>query len=389
MSFDPQMRSFAFFYFFFYAVLGAYSPYIGRYLESHGYSGYVVGGVLAVWYATRIVSPPFWASRMDQCDRPGRWFFAACVLSSISFAGLLFTSSLLWIYSAMIGFGFFYNAIMAQFDAMTLNALQGRGAQYGRVRVWGSIGFLVIAGSMGSLLDLTGAKALVWLTLPLLVLMIVSAWPHRQREPQAPQINLDSARTLFMRPGVRSFLWMALLMQAGFGPFYVFFSIHMHDYGHSDSVIGLLWAVGVIAEIIVFWFAPRIIEKIGAGGLIFWCIAVTAVRWVITGYLASSMTIMLFAQLSHALSFALFHACSMERMSRLFPGKDAMRGQGLLYGFSSGIGGVAGALIAALLWEQINGSAAFVGGAILSLIALVVYRFRVSGHMQTQQSERP
>jgi PPP family 3-phenylpropionic acid transporter len=101
---------------------------------------------------------------------------------------------------------------------------------------------------------------------------------------------------------------------------------------------------------------------------------VTVLRWVVVALFAGSMPLMLAAQLTHALGFALFHACLMQRMAALFPGHEASAGQGLLYGFSSGLGGVVGALAAALLWEWQGGVAAFLGGAALTLLALVLHQ---------------
>jgi PPP family 3-phenylpropionic acid transporter len=89
---------------------------------------------------------------------------------------------------------------------------------------------------------------------------------------------------------------------------------------------------------------------------------------------AGSLPLMLAAQLTHALGFALFHACLMQRMATLFPGRDGSAGQGLLYGFSSGLGGVVGALVAAGLWEWRGGAAAFLGGALLTAAAWALHQ---------------
>src|SRR5690606_973202 len=157
-----HLRRFSVFYFCYYAALGAYTPYIGRWVDALGHGGYVVGGMLGLWYGTRILGPPAWAALSSRSARPGEWFFAGCVLSLLCFACFLFTTSAWALLAVMAVFGLFYNAVMPQFEAMTLTALGSRPERYGRLRVWGSVGFLLVAGSYGALLDFAGAENFPW-----------------------------------------------------------------------------------------------------------------------------------------------------------------------------------------------------------------------------------
>jgi PPP family 3-phenylpropionic acid transporter len=371
---DPTFRRYSVFYLFYYAALGAYTPYIGRWVSSLGHGGWVVGAMLGLWYASRIVGPPAWSLASHGSARQGRWFVAGCALTAACFAGFFFTRSAWALLAVMAAFGLFYNAVMPQFEAMTLSALGSDTHRYGRIRVWGSIGFLVVASTYGALLDRLGDAAFVWLTLPLLLGTVAAAWPHRH-DPPAPEVatpRLDAS--LFRRPGVGHFLAVAMLMQLGFGPFYVFYTLHLQAHGHSGLAVGVLWGIGVLIEIALFWQAPRIIARIGAMRLIAWCLGLTMLRWAVTAELPGSFAAMATMQLLHALSFAMFHACCMQRIGVLFPGALGRQGQTLLYAFSSGIGGVLGAVLAAALWETGGGQAAFLGGAAATAIAWGVHQ---------------
>jgi PPP family 3-phenylpropionic acid transporter len=370
---DPTLRRFSIFYFCYYAALGAYTPYIGRWVASLGHGGWVVGAMLGLWYASRIAGPPAWSMASHGSARQGRWFFAGCVLTALCFAGFFFTRGAWALLGVMAAFGFFYNAVMPQFEAMTLAALGDGTARYGRIRVWGSIGFLVVASTYGWLLDRLGDDAYVWLTLPWLLATAAAAWPHRHDPPapDEPAPRLDAS--LLRRPGVGRFLVVALLVQLGFGPFYVFYTLHLQAHGHSGLAVGVLWGLGVLVEIALFWQAPRLIARLGADRLIAWCIGLTVLRWAATAWFAGSFAAMAAVQLLHALSFAMFHACCMQRMGELFPGPLGRHGQSLLYAFSSGVGGVLGALMAAALWEGGGGEAAFAGGAIATALAWWVH----------------
>ena len=371
-----DLRRFSIFYFCYYAALGAYTPYIGRWVDSMGHDGYVVGAMLGLWYGSRIIAPPAWSSLLQRSTRPGNWFVAACVMTLLCFAGFTLSHSALALLSVMACFGLFYNAVMPQFEAMTLAALGPRSAEYGRIRVWGSVGFLIVASSYGWLMDRLGDPSFPWITIPLFVAMVAAAWPHRHDRPPEHLDTLDDADHLWKRPGVRRFLLVALLMQMGFGAFYVFYTLHMKANGHDGAAIGALWGLGVLIEIGMFWQAPRLITRFGAPSLMAFCMAVTILRWVVTALFASSLPTMLAAQSLHAFSFAIFHACCMRMMSEFFPGKRAAAGQSLLYGFSSGVGGVLGAGMAAVAWDNGGGRAAFLAGAAVTSLAWMVYSLR-------------
>jgi PPP family 3-phenylpropionic acid transporter len=373
---DPGLRRFSIFYFCYYAALGAYTPYISRWVDSMGHGGYVVGAMLGLWYGSRIVAPPIWSALLLRSTKPGQWFVAASFATLLCFAGFTLSRSVMALFGVMACFGLMYNAIMPQFEAMTLSALGTRSADYGRIRVWGSVGFLLVASSYGWVLDRLGNASFPWIVLPLFAAMAIAAWPHRQDKPPEHIETIDEAGHLWKRPGVRRFLLVALLMQMGFGAFYVFYTLHMQASGHSGAEIGALWGTGVLIEILMFWQAPRLIARFGAQGLLAFCMGVTVLRWVVTALFARHLPLMFAAQMLHAFSFAIFHACCMRQMSEFFPGKRAAAGQSLLYGFSSGVGGVLGAGMSAVMWEWGGGRAAFLAGAGAAALAWLVYSMR-------------
>lgn len=375
----PHQRwRFAAFYACYYAALGAYTPYIGRWVDSQGFDGYVVGAMLALWYGTRVISPPLWALAVTRSARPGIWLVAGCALSLLVFATFSLTHTAIALLLVMTVFGLLFNAVMPQFEAMTLTALGPRANEYGRIRVWGSLGFLLVAGSYGALLDRWGNAMFVWLSLPLFVATLWAAALHRA-DPGPERVPTPTdAGHLWRRPGVRRFLIVALLMQVSFGPFYVFYTLHLQAHGHSGLAVGALWAIGVLVEIALFWVAPQAIARFGADRLLPVCMGVTVARWIVTALFADSFAVMALAQATHALGFAMFHACNMRLMTEYFPGRRAATGQSLLYGFSSGIGGVIGALMAAAAWQQAGGALAFVCAAAVSAAALLVYSRRRS-----------
>ena len=375
-SMHRPLHRYSFFYFWFYAGLGAFSPYIGRFVDALGHSGYVVGALWALWYGSRVVGPPAWTALVARSERPGAWLLAGSLLTLLACIGFSTFQGALGLCVVMALFGLAYNSLLPQFEAMTLNALGERSAEYGRIRVWGSIGFLLVASSYGWLLDRLGTSSFPWLLLPLFVLMSVAALPHRHARPPPDAHAREAGAVLWRRPGVRRFLLMAMLVQTGFGAFYLFYTLHLQAAGYGGLVVGLLWGTGVLSEIVMFWVMPRMFARWHPGALLSFCLAVTVVRWVITALLPGELALMFGVQLLHAFSFAVFHACCMRQMAASFPGRDAAAGQSLLYSVSSGVGGVLGALLASQLWEWRGGGAAFLGGAFVAALAWLVYALR-------------
>ncbi|HZH43732.1 MAG TPA: MFS transporter [Lysobacter sp.] len=365
-------RRHALFYFGYYGALGAFSPYIGRWVAANGHGGWAVGAMLALWYAGRMVAPPAWARLTGHSAVPGHWLVGGCALALLGFAAFLRLDTGVGLFVAMAWFALFFNAVVPQFEALTLSALGPRSHDYGRVRVWGSVGFLLVAGSYGALLDRFGDDAFVPLVLPWLALTLAAAWPHRRTPAVAPSAELRPA--VWRRPGARRLLGVALLVQLGFGPFYVFYTLHLQAHGHDGLSVGLLWSVGVLCEIAMFWYAPALIRRYGAARVIAISLAASVARWALVATQADSLALMALAQATHALGFAAFHAGCMRRMAELFPDRrDMNSAQGLLYGISSGFGGVLGAGVSALAWQLGGGFAAFLVGAAVTLAALVLH----------------
>jgi PPP family 3-phenylpropionic acid transporter len=362
------------FYFWYYAAVGALSPYFGRWVVESGHGALAASTVMALWYATRVLAPPLWSFGCARTREPLYWLRAGAWASAAAFAGFLVFESLPGVLLTMAVFSFFANAIMPQFEALALERLDQQRERYARVRVWGSVGFVLVASGYGPLLDQLGGQWLPALMLPLLLLVGVSTQLIAGRAPATLEASSGPALRLgevLARAEVRRFLLVAFLMQLSFGPFYVFYTLHLGQFGHDGRAIGLLWGAGVVAEIGMFLAMSRVFGSCSAQAVLALCVAATALRWGLVATLPGSWEVMLLAQLVHALSFGAFHAASMQRIGQFFPGRLAQHGQSLLYGFSSGLGGVLGALLAGLAFDWRGGLAAFGLSAGVCLLALV------------------
>jgi PPP family 3-phenylpropionic acid transporter len=361
----------SFFYFAYCLALGGFSPYFAPYLETQGLAAWQIGVVMSLWYGTRVLAPPVWGAITGKAASPIRWLRFGCVAVLAGCAGFLLPLGFLGVLAVMVLYASFYNAVMPQFEAITLARLGARKSQYSRIRVWGSIGFMLANLAFGWMLSRWGYDALIGLLLPAFALLLLAAWlnddpPVHADEPVGSGF-VATIRPRLADPGLRRFLFAALLMQVSHGPFYVFLSLHLAANGHSPAVVGLLWATGVLAEIVMFLWLPRWLPRIDLRVLMGICFAAGAARWLATAGAADVLVVIVLAQCVHALTFAAFHGAGMQVLSEHFPGRSGVHGQALLYGFSSGLGGVLGALGAGALWEAGGGLAAFGVAALVSL----------------------
>ena len=361
------------FYFAYYAALGAFTPYWALYLHSRGMGITAISVMMSLWYATRVVAPTAWATLAAASPRPIRWLRIGSVLTVASFACFLPQQPEWTLYAVMVAFCFFYNAVMPQFEAITLGHLGAHAHRYGTVRVWGSIGFILVSSGFGWLIEHRGAAILPWAMLPLFALMALSAFANSDAGHVGPRGPAGAGFwKIVRRPPVAAFLVAAFFEQLSFGPYYTFFSVYMHGLGYSTSMLGLMWTVGVVFEVAVFFSISRVFRRWDASWLLLGSMASAVLRWWATALWPENLPVMLVAQASHALSFAAFFAAAMQLLARHFPGRLNGHAQGLFYGFSSGLGGVLGALIAGQLWSSGNGRVAFLAAGCFALAGCVI-----------------
>ncbi len=361
------------FYLAYYATLGAFTPYWSLYLQGRGMDVAAISVLMSLWYATRIVAPSTWTSLAARSPQPIRWLHLGCWLTLASFTAFLLPLGFAGLFVAMCLFCFAYNAVMPQFESITMSHLGSRSDRYGRIRVWGSIGFIVVVALYGVLIDRFGVLSLPWLMLPLLVALLLSSYRNQYaRSPvEAPHLPQDGFRARLRQPKVIAFFAAAFLAQVSFGPYYTFFSIYLSEHGYSASGLGAFWTVGVLAEIGVFFMASRIFQRWEAGAVLTFALVTAAVRWWVTGLFPDSATLMVLAQLTHAINFGAFFAAVMQLLVRFFPGRLNGHGQGLFYGLASGVGGVTGALLAGQLWRH-GGEISFLVSGGVALVAAAI-----------------
>ena len=361
------------FYLFYFAALGVFLPYWGPYLAALGFSPARIGELMAIPQATKLVAPTLWgwlADRWGQRMGVIRW---ACLASALSFAGVYWAGADYWALAlVMLLFSFFWNAALPQFEAVTLAHLGRQVHRYSRVRLWGSVGFIVGSAGLGWVTRDAGIQII-----PTVVLVLFAGlWLNSLLVPEPPT-DLSTAPapplgSVLRQPVVLAFFIACFFNQAAHGPYYGFFSLYLEGVGYSRPVIGMLWALGVAMEVILFVGLPRWLPRSGPRRLMLWALALAVVRWWLIGHAAQHPIILLFAQGLHAFSFGVFHAVSIHLIHQFFPGSLQGRGQALYSSLSFGAGNAVGSLAAGYLWVGLGPTAVFDLAAVLGVLGWLI-----------------
>ncbi len=360
------------FYLFYFASLGALLPFWGPYLQARGFGPAEIGELMAVIMVTKLIAPNIWGWIADHTGLRMPIVRLASLLSVVCFVGVFFAEGFWRLALVMMLFSFFWNASLPQFEAVTMSHLKQRPEDYSRIRLWGSIGFILTVGLLGFLLEKRGVELVPQMVLLLYIGIFINSLlvPERPAEhPTSPQVSIIQ---VMKRPDVSALLLVTFLMQASHSTYYAFYSIYMEDAGYSSSAIGELWALGVIAEVLVFLVMHRLLQRWGARRVLIASLAIAVVRWILVGLAPENLPLVLLAQLMHAATFGTFHAAAIHLIHHYFIGRHQGRGQALYSSISFGAGGAFGSLLSGYLWTGIGPAATYGVAAGYAMLALAI-----------------
>jgi PPP family 3-phenylpropionic acid transporter len=360
------------FYFFYFAFVGAMSPFWGLYLQSLAFNAFQIGVLMSLLQVMRIFAPNIWGHIADRSGRRTAIVQIAALGSVIVFTGVFAGDGFWWLFFVMAALSFFWSASLPLVEAMTLSHLGERSDTYGRIRLWGSVGFILMVVGLGYAFDHIAIKWLPWAVL--VVMLGILAFARVIPEAEVLQHGgHESVWDVMKRPEVASFLAACLLMAVTHGPYYTFYSIYLVDHGYDKSTIGWLWAFGVICEIGIFLVVPRIFARITPRELILASFALAVLRFLLIAWGVESNWIVWAAQALHAFTFGTYHAAAVALVHHHFRGRHQARGQGLYTSLSYGVGGTLGGLGSGLTWETPGPAWTFTLAAASAALAWLVY----------------
>ena len=361
---------------------GVFLPYFSAYLLGRGFDARSVGVLFAALTVTKLVTPWLWGWAADRTGSRKRVVCVASAGALLAFAAVTASTGFWPVFAALLMFGFFWQGALPQFEALTLARLGARATRYVHVRLWGSVGYVAAVTGAGALLERFSVETVPFFVLAglLLVLAVAFAIPSDPGTGAANGTGPDAGPPApGRRPAIPgwlvAFFVASLAMQASHGAFYTFFTPFLLDHGYRPISVGVLWALGVICEIVLFaFFAHRWIERYPAERLLLACFLAATLRWAVTAALADHPFWLAASQVLHAASFGLHHALAMHLLRRAFRDRHLGRAQAVYASVAFGAGSALGSLVAGQLWSFGGGEGAFLGAAVLAGIGACVVR---------------
>lgn len=366
--------------FAYFASIGLFNPYAPLWFQSLGFSTLAIGAIGSLQAWTRVVSPYAWSWTGDHWEQGARRATLLRIATTLALAfalGLLFTRSYGAVSAAVLLLFLSNGAIVPLAEAalsQRLATAQGLDvARYGRVRVWGSIGFIVSVTAFGVILQATGIDALPAFTVAIFAALAIAAWRlPRQRSashtPPAP--TAPGVLAVLRRPVVAWFFAGVFLTVLAHTALYIFFSLYLVELGYGKTAVGLLWAVSVAAEIVFFWTQGRWFARWNAQAWLIFAAAASVLRFGAIAAFGANAVVLVLAQTLHAFTFAAQHAACIALIDKHFAGRLRGRGQALYTTLGYGASGVIGGLVGGAISERFGFPAVFAASALVSIGAL-------------------
>jgi len=365
------------FYFAVFLSAGLYLPFWPVWLESRGLGPVEIGLLYAIGRFTRILTNPLIAHVVDRRGDRRKPMVLLSLGATVAFAAYELCSEMWQFALVAVVVGAMWGTINPLGDSLALvNARQGR-LNYGRVRLWGSISFILATLAGGQILDVWPESAIFWSLLATFAVVTVVCLITPDTRVEALPVQSNVFRVfwrLMSEPRFALFILASALLQTSHLVVYIFGTLHWRDAGIDDFIIGVLWAEGVVAEIVLFSFGAALTARFGAAGLLMMAAVAGVMRWPLLAF-STDLSVLFVAQALHGVTFGAAHLGAMAFLSRAIPPSLSATAQTLHGAVALG---VASAVISPLLgglYESWGGGAFYImtlfslAGGVVAFIA--------------------
>ena len=361
------------YYFFYFAFLGAFSPYFGLYLRSLSFSAWDIGLLMSQMMLMRLFGPYLWGALADRFGQRLPIIRLTSLLALIAFSVFFFIASFEAFLVAMAVLSFFWVAALPLVESLTFDHLRENPARYSRIRLWGSIGFIAAVLGTGALLDHLPLPNLLWVSaLALAGILLCALLVPESPVHHAALGESQPVGEILHQPRVRALLAACITMSAAHGALNIFYSIFLSDHGYGKLLVGGLWSLGVVAEIAVFFFMSQVMRRFSLRTILLTSFFAAVVRFAMIGWGVEFPLVLALAQLLHGLTFGAFHAAAIAAINCWFPGRTRSRGQALYSSLTFGAGGLLGGLISGWTWGHLGAELTFALSSVYALIGLIL-----------------
>jgi PPP family 3-phenylpropionic acid transporter len=357
------------FYFFYFATFGLFLPYWNLYLKQEGFNAIEIGELSALLLGTKIIAPNLCGIIADCTGKGLKIIRIVTFFTAFLFTGFFFKSGYFWFTVMTLGFSFFWNASLPQFEALTLFHLKDKPHQYSQIRLWGSLGFIAAVKGISFLLDDYNLRILPIIVISLFVLIWLNTLIVPEVNIQRDEKKDTELWQIIKKPQTLIFFTVFMLLQAAHGPYYVFYSIYLKELGYSTEIIGDLWALAVVAEVIILLLMRTLLAVLSLRRILLWSVFFSIIRWLIVGWMADSLYWLIVSQLLNAITFGSSHVVAIHLVHQYFGNQHQGKGQALYSSTSFGLGGMLGSFLSGYYWEKFTPEIIYSVGAGVCVLA--------------------
>lgn len=327
---------------------------------------------MSLFQISRIFAPNFWGWLADHTGKRAQWIRLTALLGLCGFTAVFWAHGFFWLFFVMAALSIFTSSTLPLAESLTLAHLATTNGHYSRIRMWGSLGFIVAAVILGFMIDATGIHSLLWFLLAVQITLFALSFTLPDPKVEAHEHDHFSIWQVIKQPNVIALLVGCSLMVTAHGVLYNFYSIYLSEHGYSKVMIGLLWSVGVICEIGIFMLMPKIMTRFSLKTILLISLVLAVLRFSMIGLAVDNIWLLILAQSLHAATFGSFHAASVEVITQFFNGRHQARGQAIYNSVAYGIGGTVGGVAGGYALQYLGGQQTFMLAAIFPLVGLVV-----------------
>ena len=350
------------FYAAFFAALGVAVPFWPLWLKAHGLGPTEIGTVMAISAAVRMFSSPVIANLADKRGESRRPIILLSALGLGAFALFGVIDSFWAILAVTATFFLVWAPVMPMGESLVMHTAETRKLQYGRLRLWGSLTFILASFWVGWLLTDWSEDIIYWTTLGFVGLTFVVCLFLPDAPPTPIDLPRASLRRLLTDKAFLTFMFGGGLIQASHAVYYAFGSLHWRAVGHAEDVIGALWGEGVVVEVLLFALGAAVTRRVSPPMLFALGGAAAVLRWTVTG-LTDALPLLVLVQALHAITFGAVHLGSIQYVLRAVPKNLSATAMSLYQGAIVGFTGIT-MLLAGPIYAR------FAGGAYLGMAAL-------------------
>lgn len=359
-----------------FLIYGVHLPYLPVWLDWRGFTASEIGIITAAPFFVRLLVTPAIALYADQWDGH-RGFIIGLAWTAAASGMLLAVAPGFWpVLLAAVVFALAITSIMPLTETIAVGGVRNGGLDYGRMRLWGSLAFIVATFAGGAVIERAGAGVGVLMMLTGSMLTVVAAHalprpatvsPPPQRTVRFPDLGL--ARRLMGSPVFIAFLVAVGAIQGAHATFYTFGALHWQNQGISSAMVGLLWTIGVAAEIALFAYSGWVMQRFWATSLLILGAATAVVRWSVMAW-DPPLWLLLPLQVMHGATYGATHLGAIHFISRAIPEDATGTAQAIYATVAAGIGMGVATLIAGSLYAH-SGALAYAAMAVLAGLGLL------------------